>query len=63
MGTNTCLLFLGKAGNNCFHYSEAHKIDEWRSKGSTSDFEIIDQLVYRLYDLTEEEIKIVESET
>jgi type I restriction-modification system DNA methylase subunit len=39
--TYTCLLFLKKAGNDRFRYTEAHDLDGWRSRGAASEVEIL----------------------
>jgi len=38
--TYTCLLFLDKAGNDCFHYIDAHDLDTWRASGKAVEGEI-----------------------
>ena len=39
--TYTCLLFLDKAGNDRFHYVEAHDLDAWRIRGEAVESEIL----------------------
>ena len=38
--TYTCLLFLDKAGNQCFRYIEAHDLGVWRTRGVAVEDEI-----------------------
>ncbi|MGB7000748.1 MAG: N-6 DNA methylase, partial [Halobacteriota archaeon] len=38
--TYTCLLFLDKQGNKCFHYLTVHDLDAWRTSGAVVEGEI-----------------------
>ena len=53
------LIYFYKLARQNGHYTESNKTLELKSKIDSTDKEI-DQMVYKLYDLTEEEIKIVE---